>query len=111
METPKPDLRVDKDGFLADYHEWNEQAAQLLAEREGLGPLTKDMLDILIFLRSYYEKYKFFPIIRAVCKNVHKPKDCLTEEFIDPVKAWKIAGLPNPGEEVEIFRDWNPLGF
>jgi hypothetical protein len=30
---------------------------------------------------------------------------------MDPVKAWKIAGLPNPGEEVNLFKSWEPLGF
>jgi hypothetical protein len=41
-----------------------------------------------------------------MCKNVHQPKNCVTEQFIDPVKAWKIAGLPNPGEEVIMFKAW-----
>ena len=104
-------LRLDADGYLTDYNDWDEAVAQELAKREGLGELTKDMFDILKFMRGYYREYKFFPIVRAVCKNVHQPKNCVTEKFIDPVKAWKIAGLPNPGEEVNIFRDWNPLGY
>lgn len=105
-------LRVDVDGYLIDCEDWNESVAQELARREGFqGELTKDMLAILNFIRGYYREYNFFPIIRAVCKNVHQPKNCVTEKFIDPVTAWKIAGLPNPGEEVNIFRDWNPLGY
>jgi hypothetical protein len=49
--------------------------------------------------------------VRFVCKNVHQPSNCVAEQFIDPVKAWKIAGLPNPGEEVIGFKAWDPLGF
>jgi hypothetical protein len=30
---------------------------------------------------------------------------------LDPVQAWKIAGLPNPGEEVILFKSWEPLGY
>ena len=45
-------------------------------------------------------KYDFFPIMRFVCKNVHQSKNCINEEFINPEKAWKIAGLSNPGKRL-----------
>jgi hypothetical protein len=35
----------------------------------------------------------------------------MTDKFLNPVQAWKIAGLPNPGDEVNTFRSWEPLGF
>lgn len=104
-------VELDAEGFLVRFEDWNEQVAAVLAEQEGVDPLTEDRLDILKFLRAYYKKHNFFPILRAVCKNVLQPRDCVTEKFIDPVKAWKIAGLPNPGEEVLEFRSWDPLGF
>jgi TusE/DsrC/DsvC family sulfur relay protein len=104
-------INVDRDGFLVRSDEWTEQTALVLAEREGIANLTKDRLDILRFLREYYRKYEFFPIVRYVCKSVHQPNNCVTENFIDPVTAWKIAGLPNPGEEVIMFKGWEPLGF
>ncbi|MDA8169847.1 MAG: TusE/DsrC/DsvC family sulfur relay protein [Nitrospiraceae bacterium] len=96
-------VALDEDGYLLRYEDWDEDVARALAKREGLKGLTTDMLDMLRFMRSYYEKYRFFPIIRAVCKNVHKPKDCITESFIDPVISWKVAGLPNLGEEMDIL--------
>jgi hypothetical protein len=30
---------------------------------------------------------------------------------MEPITAWKIAGLPNPGPELNLLKDWNPLGF
>jgi TusE/DsrC/DsvC family sulfur relay protein len=104
-------ILVDDDGFLARLEDWSEQVARVLAAREGIAELTEDKLDILRFLREYYQKHAFFPIVRFVCKNIHQPANCVTELFIDPVKAWKIAGLPNPGEEVRMFKAWEPLGF
>ena len=89
---------VDDDGFLVNLEDWSETVASALAAQEGVGELSEDKLDILKFMREYYRKYNFFPIVRFVCKNVHQPRNCVTEQFIDPVKAWKIAGLPNPGE-------------
>ena len=50
-------------------------------------------------------------IVRYVCKDAGWPHTCLTDWFGDEVEAWKIAGLPNPGEEEIRFRSWNPLGY
>ena len=104
-------ITVDEDGFLASPEDWSETIARVLAAQEGFGELPEDKLDILKFMREYYRKHRFFPIVRYVCKNVHQPGNCVTEQFMDPVKAWKIAGLPNPGEEVISFKSWEPLGF
>ncbi len=102
---------LDDDGYLLHSEDWNETVARALARREGIGELTKDMMDILIFMRQYYGEHKFFPILRYVCKNLDQPRECVTEKFIEPVIAWKIAGLPNPGEEVNLMKKWEPLGF
>ncbi len=104
-------INIDDDGFLVKLEDWTEQVARVLAAREGIADLPEDRLDILKFMREYYRKHHFFPIVRYVCKNVHQPNNCVTEQFIDPVTAWKIAGLPNPGEEVILFKAWDPLGF
>jgi len=104
-------IAIDEDGFLVRPEDWTEKVARVIASREGIAELTEDKLDILRFLRAYYEKHQFFPIIRSICKNVRQPKTCVTEQFMDPVKAWKIAGLPNPGEEVILFKSWEPLGY
>jgi len=104
-------ITVDEDGFLVRSEDWTEAVARVLAMREGIGELSEDKLDILRFMRTYYLKHHFFPIVRFICKNVHQPRNCVTEQFMDPVKAWKIAGLPNPGEEVNMFKSWDPLGF
>lgn len=104
-------ITVDDDGFLANIDDWTEQVARVLAALEGIPDLPEHRLDILKFMRDYYRKHNFFPIVRYVCRNVHQPDNCVTEQFIDPVKAWKIAGLPNPGEEVIMFKAWEPLGY
>jgi len=101
---------VDKAGFLVDLEAWTEEVADVLAASEGIPPLSGEQLDILS-LRTYYRKYAFFPILRAVCAGVHQTRSCIMDNFRDPVTAWKIAGLPDPGEEVKGFRSWEPLGY
>jgi tRNA 2-thiouridine synthesizing protein E len=90
-------IEVDDQGFLVKFEDWNEKVACALAEQEGVSELTKERMSIVTFIRDYYKEFKSMPILRAVCKNIHQPKECVTEQFIDPLKAWKIAGLPNPG--------------
>jgi len=102
---------VDDDGFLADMEDWTEEVAGVLAAREDIGQLSEDQFAILRSLREYYRKHRFFPIVRAICRSVDLPRTCVTDRFTDPVMAWKIAGLPNPGEEVIGFRSWEPLGY
>lgn len=105
------DIALDDDGFLARFEDWTESIGMCMAEREGLQGLTEENLAILRFLRRYYRKHAFYPIIRAVCDFVRQRRNCMSVSFKDPVTAWKIAGLPNPGEEVRTFQTWEPLGF
>jgi TusE/DsrC/DsvC family sulfur relay protein len=104
-------INLDDEGYLLYYEDWSETVAGALAAREGVGELTKDKMDILKFMREYYKEHKFFPILRYVCKYVDQPRECVTDKFIEPVIAWKIAGLPNPGNEVNLMKKWEPLGF
>lgn len=91
---------LDDAGYLVNFDDWDEGIAGVLAERAGVGSLTPEKLDALKFIREHYRKYNFFPILGAVCKNIHLPKDCMNEVFLNPLLAWKIAGLPRPEEPV-----------
>ncbi len=93
-------ISVDDEGYLLNTGDWNEKVACGLADHEGIEELTEERLEIVTFMREYYRRFHSFPILGSVCKNIHEPEKCVTEEFIDPLKAWKIAGLPRPGEEV-----------
>jgi tRNA 2-thiouridine synthesizing protein E len=93
-------VNLDEEGYLSNFEDWNENTAHALAEKEQVGELTKERMDILLFMRDYYEKFNSFPILRAVCRNIHQPDNCTYEQFPDPIKAWKIAGLPKPTAEV-----------
>ena len=96
IECAGKKVSIDKDGFLTNLDDWNEEVAQALAKREGLSELDDHQMEIIKFMREYYRKFKAFPILNYVCKNVHQPRKCVRENFINPMKAWKIAGLPKP---------------
>lgn len=90
-------IEVDEEGFLEDSKAWDEDTAKILAKREGIADLTDEKLAIVKFLRNYYLEFEAFPILNYVCKNLKQTRGCVNEEFINPMKAWKIAGLPKPG--------------
>ena len=100
VELKGKKIALDEEGYLVNFVDWNEAVAQTLARREGLGELTDDKLAALRFIREYYAKYHFFPILNAVCKNLHRPKECVQEDFLNALAAWKLAGLPQPGEPI-----------
>ena len=87
-ENPAAEITDDESGYLKDPESWNEQIARELAKREGIDELTDEMLEVIRFMRSFYKTYGSFPILNSVCKNVQQPKECVNEEFIDPLKAW-----------------------
>ena len=87
-------IRVDENGFLADQNDWNEEVALALASQEGFDSLSTEQMEIIRFMREYFVKYKVFPILNNICRIAHQPKQCVDNQFTDPGKAWKIAGLP-----------------
>ena len=94
LERSGKSIRVDANGYLIDQNDWNEEVALALASEEGFDSLSAEQLDIIRFMREYFLKYQVFPILNNVCRIAHQPKLCVTEQFINPEKAWKIAGLP-----------------
>ncbi len=60
-------IKLDESGFLVDGEDWDEQVAQVLAEREGIGQLKDEHMEIVKFIRSYYNLFNAFPILNNVC--------------------------------------------
>jgi tRNA 2-thiouridine synthesizing protein E len=87
-------IAFDKDGFLVDSNLWDEDIAEAIAQHYGIKHLSAKQREIITFMRSYYAKYHYFPILNYVCKNVHQHKGCVFDQFNNPEIAWKIAGLP-----------------
>lgn len=93
----KDDLGLNEEGYLMDRKSWNESVAQHLAELEGMGRLDAEHLAIIKTMRQHYERHKTFPILASVCKRAgSKSRDCVANKFLNPMLAWKLAGLPKP---------------
>ncbi|MBT9567937.1 MAG: TusE/DsrC/DsvC family sulfur relay protein [Thiobacillus sp.] len=97
------DLLFDKDGFFTDPDQWDLALAQRLATAEGLGELDDIQQALLETLREHFEQSGAVTALSHICHLNGQEPDCLHQLFRSPRQAWRIAGLPNPGEEAKAY--------
>jgi tRNA 2-thiouridine synthesizing protein E len=97
-------FETNEQGFLVNAEDWNEEIANRLAESNNI-ELSTECWEIILFIRSYYHKYKHLPNMRVFTKAIAKElgenkgnSRYLHRLFPDgPLKyACKLAGLPKP---------------
>ena len=96
--------KFDRDGFIYDPIEWTKKLAQEIAEKEGISSLEDVHFRVIESLRSHYLSKMQIPVMRLICEEVgFENQDCIRQLFNRPDIAWKIVGLPNPGEEGKVY--------
>ncbi len=93
----------DEDGFLSDVAGWNIDMARRIAAEDGIGELDKPQVALLMHLRDHYLRMGTVPAIPHICHMNGLEPNCLSRRFTSPREAWRIAGLPNPGEEAKAY--------
>ena len=93
----------DQDGFLIDPDKWNRALAQQIAGEDGIGELTDEHWGVIQQLRNHYlEQGAIIPALHA-CRVINLDAGCVPDMFRSMREAWRIAGLPNPGEEAKNY--------
>ncbi|MBL4237040.1 TusE/DsrC/DsvC family sulfur relay protein [Vibrio fluvialis] len=99
-------IETDAQGYLLDYTLWEEGMIDILAKDEGL-TLTDAHLEVVHFVRNFYEEFKTSPAIRMLVKAMeqeHGPEKGNSKYLFKlfpkgPAKqATKLAGLPKPAK-------------
>ena len=106
MPTPSPSINTlfNSEGFICDPLQWNENVARAIARHDGLPPLTRDHWAIIRTLRDHYARFGTAPpAFSHVCYVNHLGKHCVEHLFRSQREAWRIAGLPDPGEEARAY--------
>ncbi len=93
----------DRDGFLIDPGMWSETLADRIAQTDGIGPLNEAQYGLLHALRDEFSKHASVTALSHVCHLVGQSADCMQRLFPSPREAWRLAGLPNPGEEAKTY--------
>lgn len=94
--------KFDEDGFLIDQGSWSEELARSIAVKEGVGELNDEHWVIIRYLRDNYLNGGL-PAVSHACHVNRFDNYCLPDLFLSVKSAWRIAGLPNPGEEAKAY--------
>ena len=106
MNTTSSNLHslINPNGFLKDPAQWNETVASTLAAADGLPELTPDHWEIIHALRVHFAHFGAAPpAFRHICHTRHLGAHCVERLFHSEREAWRIAGLPDPGEEARTY--------
>jgi tRNA 2-thiouridine synthesizing protein E len=93
----------DSSGFLIDPNVWSITLADRIAQADGLGELNDLQIGLLHALRNEYAKHGCVTALSHVCHLTGQSSDCMQHLFPNPRIAWRVAGLPDPGEEARTY--------
>ena len=93
----------DEDGYLLDPELWDEDMGQAIALQEGVGTLNENHWRVIDHIRERYFTLGGVPNLRRVCRATSLSKLEVYDLFGSCLTIWRIAGLPNPGEEAKTY--------
>jgi tRNA 2-thiouridine synthesizing protein E len=93
---------ADVDGYLIDPFEWSRDYAQKRAAEQQL-ELDGRHWNLIEIIRDKYLRLGALPPMRIVCKAAGFDRNELKRQFGSCLNLWKLAGLPNPGEEARAY--------
>lgn len=93
----------DEDGLLINTDDWNASLAREIARHYGIPKLDDDHWRVIEALRLHYQKFGVAPAMYNICRSLGKDPDLVHSLFLTCLNAWRVAGLPNPGEEAKSY--------
>lgn len=103
LPIPAGTRTFDEDGYLLDYRFWSEDLGREIAEEEIIGPLTEKHWRVLHHIRARFMRLGAPPSMRRVCRSTALSQGEIYALFGGCRAIWRIAGLPNPGEEAKAY--------
>jgi dissimilatory sulfite reductase related protein len=93
----------DEDGFLADSECWTPSLGEAIARLEGHSDLSVKHWEVIHLVRKRYFSIGALPVMRLVCRAAGLDRHKAHQMFSSCRSLWRIAGLPNPGEEAKSY--------
>lgn len=93
----------DEDGLLCNPAQWNEALAQEIADQLEIGELGEPHWQVIRTLRRHYARFGAAPAMIQVCRLHGQDRHWVHDLFHTCLNAWRVAGLPNPGEEAKTY--------
>ena len=95
----------DIDGFLIQPDRWDFDVAQRIADAEGIYFLTPKHWEVITHVRGKYFLNGSLPVMRLVCRAAGLDRHKAHRLFGSCRGLWRVAGLPNPGEEAKAYME------
>jgi len=96
---------LDEYGFFKDPALWTRDLALRLAAEMDLGELSETHWRVIDQVRSDYLDSGMLPVQPTLCHEFGLDPDCILRLFGGPIDVWRLAGLPNPGEEARTYME------
>lgn len=93
----------DVDGFLVRSEQWTPGLAEQIAAQEGLEALSAKHWEVIHLVRERYFSISALPVMRLICRNAGLDPSTAHRLFSSCRSLWRIAGLPDPGEEAKAY--------
>jgi tRNA 2-thiouridine synthesizing protein E len=93
----------DSDEFFAEPLLWDNQVADQIARADGIPLLTTKHWEVINHVRGKYFLNGSLPVMRLVCRACGLDKHKAHKLFGSCKSLWRVAGLPNPGEEANVY--------
>jgi tRNA 2-thiouridine synthesizing protein E len=97
-----PEL-FDEDGLIRDFASWSESLGETLAQDTGIGQLTEAHWKVIRAMREHYTNVGGALSMHRICRDAGIERQQVNELFGYCLVAWRVAGLPNPGEEAKAY--------
>lgn len=95
--------QLDENGLLLHPQQWTPDVALQLAEELHLTPLTNEHWAVINDMREHYQRFAVAPTIHSICHKHQKNEFWVSRLFNNSLNAWRVAGLPDPGEEARAY--------
>ena len=97
------ELHLDENGLLVNPEDWSPTIANQIASQLEIPHLTEEHWKIIKALREHYARFGVAPAMHNICQTNHKQRDWVHNHFHNCLNAWRVAGLPDPGEEAKSY--------
>jgi TusE/DsrC/DsvC family sulfur relay protein len=103
VEKFRPEPSVDEHGLLINPGDWDEHIAVAIAYRVGIRQLRDEHWKVINALRAHYDRFGVAPAMHNICHKNGENDSWVHNLFSTCLDAWRVAGLPDPGEEARAY--------
>ncbi len=93
----------DPDGFTTNPQSWTDDFSRQAAHSDGIDSLSASQWEVLHAIHGIYDRTGAWPCLHHLCHRLHTDRSHLEAMFGNVREAYRLAGVPNPGEEARTY--------